>query len=74
MSWWNKIKKVDKGIEVGDYITNSAEFKNLDKYFSNGPLKVVRIDDGPNYAGGKFVFCEWGRGEQGFYLNAVKKA
>lgn len=35
---------------------------------------MVRIDDGPDYAGGAFVICEWGYGETGFYLNAVKKA
>lgn len=74
MSWWNKIKKIDNGIEAGDYITYRDEFPNLDKYFYKGPLRVVRLDDGPDYAGGKFVICEWGYGEQGFYLNAVKKA
>jgi len=74
MSWWNKIRKNDKGIEPGDYITYRDEFPNLDKYFYKGPLKVIRIDDGPAYAGGSFVICECGNGETGFYLNAVKKS
>lgn len=73
MSWWNKIKKIDNGIEAGDYITYRDEFQNLDKYFYKGPLRVIRIDDGPEYAGGKFIICKYGYGEKGFYLNAVKK-
>lgn len=73
MAWWNKKKKIDTAIKVGDFITYKDTYPNLDKYFTHGPLEVIRIDDGPDYAGGKFVICKYGYGEQGFYLNAVKK-
>lgn len=60
-------------IVAGDYITNRSEAHGLETYFKNGPLKCIRIDDGPEYAGGKFVIVDWAGSEQGFYLNAVKK-
>lgn len=60
-------------IAVGDHITNKSEVHGLETYFKRGPLKVIRIDDGPRYAGGKFIIVDWAGTEQGFYLNAVKK-
>lgn len=61
-------------IKIGDCITNADNYPNLDSYFKNGPLKVINIKDGPDYAGGKFIICDYGLSGQGFYLNAVKKA
>lgn len=76
MPWWgNKKAGIDQDnwIEVGDCVTFKEAYPNLDKYFIHGPLEVIRIDDGPEYAGGKFITCKYGYGETGFYLNAVKK-
>lgn len=64
---------MDEEIRIGDCITKKDSFSNMQSYFAQGPLKVVEIKDGPLYAGGKFIICEYGKGTQGFYLNAVKK-
>lgn len=63
----------DNWIEVGNCVTNRENYPNLNTYFAHGPLEVIRIDDGPEYAGGKFIICKYGNTEKGFYLNAVKK-
>jgi hypothetical protein len=69
-----KSSKTEIEINIGDYIVNKETHANLgSKYFYNGPLQVIRIDKGPAYAGGKFIIVKWGYGEQGFYINAVKK-
>lgn len=60
-------------IAVGDFVTNRPEVHGLENYFKSGPLKVIRIDEGPKYAGDKFIIVDWAGTEQGFYLNAVKK-
>jgi hypothetical protein len=75
MSWFTKKKGIDHDdwIEVGDCITYREAYSNLEIYFIDGPLKVIRVDDGPEYAGGKFVFVNYRGNEQGFYLNAIKK-
>lgn len=63
----------DNWIEVGNCVINRENYSNLNTYFAHGSLDVIRIDDGPEYAGGKFIICKYGNGEIGFYLNAVKK-
>lgn len=75
MFLWNKKYGVDQDnpIGVGDCILNRESFPNMNKYFDTGPLKVTKITDAPDYAGGKFIFVNYGSGEKGFYLNAVKK-
>lgn len=60
-------------IMVGDHISNRSEVHGLETYFKRGPLKVIRIDEAPIYAGGKFIIVDWAGTEQGFYLTAVKK-
>jgi hypothetical protein len=60
-------------IAVGDRVTIKPEFHGLETYFKNGPLRVIGIEEGPKYAGGKFIIVDWAGTEQGFYLNAVKK-
>lgn len=66
-------KESNDEIVVGDFITHRPEVHGLENYFKHGPLKVIRIEDGPKYAGGKFIIVDWAGTEQGFYLNAVKK-
>lgn len=58
---------------MGDCIINKEDYPNLSNYFYNGSSEVIRTSTGPKYAGGKFVFIKWHDGEQGFYINAVKK-
>jgi hypothetical protein len=76
MDWLGKKRRVDQDdwIEVGNCVTNRESFANLNSYFIDGPLEVIRIEDNTlAYTGGKFVFVKYAGAEQGFYLNAVIK-
>lgn len=67
--------KRDKEITSGDMVISNGRYPNLMReFFYNGPLKVVRVEDGPGYAGGKFVYVEYGLQERGLYINGIKKA
>lgn len=68
-----KKKKSEPPIAVGDWVTSNGKYENLNEYFKDGPKIVKRIENGPDYAGGKFVYVRMGLREQGFYINGLKK-
>lgn len=67
---------IDERIKIGDRVISNGLYPNLlNDYFYNGPLTVIAvIENAPVYAGGKFIICNYGNQEVGFYLNGVKKA
>lgn len=54
---------------VGDFILPRKEFAHsIDRYFPNGPRKILGVIRGPEYAGSQFVYCS---DTDGFYGCAV---
>lgn len=60
-------------VKIGDNIISNGYYCNIDKYFIQGPLKVVDVRPLPDYAGGSAAICMFGGIEVGFYINGVKK-
>ena len=65
--------EVDLTIKKGDLIMNKSQFTGLDQYFSKA-LRVKKITEGAQYAGGFHVWCNLPDGKEiGFYIKAVRK-
>jgi len=66
---------MSKDIKRGDSVIPEEGYDNIrSQYFFNGPLKVTMVvDNNLQYTGYKFVYCEFGNKEVGFYINALKK-
>lgn len=55
-------------ITIGCWVYPNGRY--FSGYLEQGwPKKVTKITDGPDYAGGKFVYC----GDEGYYINGLKR-
>lgn len=62
-------------IRTGNFIVSNGKYTEVDKFFSNGPREVIKIEDNSlPYTGGKFVFIYYYGQYVGLYINGVKKA
>lgn len=66
--------KIRGEIKVGNFVTTNDKYNTIDKYFRNGPRQVIKIEDAPEYAGGKFAFIDYYGEIVGLYINGLKKA